>query len=62
MQGHFAALYSKCVIFCMLSLTNVPNISLNSQRKLLSYDIYDIFGYQCLFYLEGRELEKLLFD
>ena len=46
MQGHFATLYSKCVISCMLSLTNVPNISLNSQRKLLSYDIYDIFGYQ----------------
>ena len=33
MQGHFAALYSKCVIFCMLSLTNVPNMSFSREAE-----------------------------
>ena len=63
MQRHLTTLSSKYNIYCAAKCINIPNISLDSQRKMLTYKI----SYTCIYvdedYFEhdGREFEKPLF-
>ena len=61
MQGHFAALSFKYIIYHVLSFTNIYYLLSNSQRQMLCYYITHILRDAGLFKLKERELEKLLF-
>ena len=62
MQGLFAVLPPKSDIYCVLNIMNIHNISLNSQGKVLCLNTNYILGDRGIFLLEGREMEKLLFN
>ena len=51
MQGRFAALTSKCNICCIQNSTNTPFISVDSQWKMVSYNINHIFVDEEMFIL-----------
>ena len=61
MEGHFAALSSICDNFCTLKCINMTSISLNSQMKMLSYNINHVIVNQELFQLGCREIKNQLF-
>ena len=62
MQGLFAVLPSKFHIYCVLNIMNIHYISLNSQGKVLCLNTNYILWDRGIFLLEGREMEKLLFN
>ena len=62
MQCHFAMLSPKYDIYCAVNCINTPHISLNSQRKSLSYNINHIIMSKNIIELEGQIFEKRLFD
>ena len=62
MQGHLAALPSKCDIYCILECIIIASMSLKSQIKMLSYNTYHIILNGEVFQLGGREIEKQLFN
>ena len=62
MQCHFATLSSKYNVYCAAKYINPPYISLNSQRKNLSYNINLIIIDKDKIKFEDQELEKRLFN
>ena len=61
MQCHFATLSSKYDIYCVAKCINTHFISLNSQRKDLSYNINHIIMADDIIEFECQEYEKRLF-
>ena len=61
MEGHFAALSFIYDNFCTLKCINITSISLNSQMKMLSYNINHVTVNRELFQLGGRENKNQLF-
>ena len=62
MQGRFAALSLKCIICCIPNSTNTPLIPLDSQWKLISYNINHIFVDEEIYMLWGLKFEKMTFQ
>ena len=58
MRCRFAVLPSRYDMYCSSKCTNMPYISLDSQRKMLSYDINHIIADEKVFLLEKRKFEK----
>ena len=61
MQCRFVVLSSRYDIYCASKCTDMPYISLDSQWKMLSYNINHIIVDE-VFLLEKRKSEKLLFN
>ena len=61
MEGHFAALSSIYDNYCTLKCINMTSISLNSQMKMLSYNINHIIVKRELFQIRGWEIKNQLF-
>ena len=61
MQCHFATLSSKSNIYCVPKCINAYYVSLNSQRKNLSYNINQIIIDEDIIEFECQEYEKRLF-
>ena len=62
MQWHFATLSSKYNIYCVSKCINTYYVSLDSQRKKLSYNINHIVIDEDIIEFECREYEKRLFQ
>ena len=62
MQCHFATLSSKYDIYCVHKCINTYYVSLNSQRKNLSYNINQIIIDENIIEFECQEYEKRLFN
>ena len=62
MEGHLAALSSIYDNYCTLKCINMTSISLNSQIKMLPYNINHIIVNQELSQLGGREIKNQQFN